>query len=51
MAIANSIVIVRPEHLTSIKKRLTDTEHVGVISEAELLQVQDSLLAKPRTSS
>jgi hypothetical protein len=47
MAIANSIVIVRPEHLTSIKKRLTDTEHVGVVSEAELLQVQDSLVAKP----
>ena len=47
MAIANSIVIVRPEHVTSIKKRLTDTEHVGVVSEAELLQVQDSLLARP----
>ena len=47
MAIANSIVIVRPEHLTSIKKRLAETEHVGVVSEAELLQVQDSLLARP----
>ena len=47
MAIANSIVIVRPEHVTSFKKRLTDTEHVGVVSEAELLQFQDSLLARP----
>ena len=47
MAIANSIVIVRPEHLTSIKKRLAETDHVGVVSEAELLQVQDSLLARP----
>ena len=47
MAIANSIVIVRPEHVTPLKKRLTDTEHVGVVSEAELLQVQDSLLARP----
>ena len=47
MAIANSIVIVRPEHLTSIKKRLAETEHVGVVSEAELLQFQDSLLARP----
>ena len=47
MAIANSIVIVRPEHVTSIKKRLAETEHIGVVSEAELLQVQDSLLARP----
>ena len=47
MAIANTVVIVRPEHLTSIKKRLAETEHVGVVSEAELLQVQDSLLSRP----
>jgi len=47
MAIANSIVIVRPEHLTSIKKRLAETDAVAVVSESELLQVQDSLLARP----
>jgi hypothetical protein len=47
MAVANSIVIVRPEHLISIKKRLAETDAVGVVSESELLQVQDSLLARP----
>lgn len=47
MAIASFIVIVRPEHLTSIKKRLAETEHVGVVSEPELLQFQDGLLARP----
>ena len=47
MAVANSIVIVRPEHLTSIKKRLAETDAVAVVSESELLQVQDSLLARP----
>lgn len=47
MAIANSIVIVRPEHLTSIKKRLAETDAVAVVSESELLQVQDSVLARP----
>ncbi len=47
MAIANSIVIVRPEHETSIKKRLAEAEAVAVFSEAEILQVQDSLLARP----
>jgi len=47
MAIANSIVIVRPEHVTSIKKRLAEAEAVAVFSEAEILQIQDSLLARP----
>jgi len=47
MAIANSIVIVRPEHLTSVKKRLAAAEAVAVFSEAEILQVQDSLVARP----
>lgn len=47
MAIANSIVIVRPEHLTSLKKRLAETDHVAVFSESEILQVQDQLLARP----
>ena len=47
MAIANSIVIVRPEHVTSIKKRLAEAEAVAVFSESEILQIQDSLLARP----
>jgi hypothetical protein len=47
MAIANSIVIVRPEHLTSFKHRLAEADAVAVFSENEILQVQDSLLARP----
>ena len=47
MAIATSVVIVRPEHLVSIKKRLSEADFVAVFSEAEWLQVQDSILARP----
>lgn len=47
MPIATSIVIVKPEHLVSIRKRLADAEFVAVISEADLLQLQDNLLAQP----
>lgn len=47
MPIATSIVIVRPEHLVSLRKRLTGAELVAVISEADLLQVQDNILAQP----
>jgi hypothetical protein len=47
MPIANSIVIVRPEHLVPVKKRLSASEVVLVISEAELLQVQDTIVARP----
>jgi hypothetical protein len=47
MPIANSIVIVRPEHLVSIKKRLSASDVISVISEPELLQVQDTLVARP----
>lgn len=47
MPIANSVVIARPEHLVSIKKRLAEVDTVGVVSEADLLQVQDSLLSRP----
>jgi hypothetical protein len=47
MSYVTSIVIVRPEHFVSVKKRLATDEVVGVISEAELLQYQDSLLARP----
>ena len=47
MPIATSIVIVKPEHLVSVRKRLADAELVAVISEADLLQLQDNLLAQP----
>ena len=47
MPIATSIVIVRPEHLGSIKKRLSEADFVAVFSETEWLGVQDSVLARP----
>lgn len=47
MAIATSVVIVRPEHLTSVKKRLSEADFVAVFSETEWLQVEDSILARP----
>lgn len=47
MAIATSVVIVRPEHLVSIKKRLSDADFVAVFSETEWLQVENSILARP----
>lgn len=42
-----SVVIARPEHVASIKTRLGDSEKVVVISEGELLQVQDTFLKRP----
>jgi hypothetical protein len=47
MPIASSIVIVRTEHLVPVKKRLSASDIVHVISESELLQVQDTLVARP----
>lgn len=47
MHTATSIVIVKPEHLVSFRKRLAGVEHVAVVSEADLLQLQDNLLAHP----
>lgn len=47
MSIATSIVIVRPEHLGSVKKRLSEAEFVAVFSETEWMSVQDSVLARP----
>jgi PilZ domain len=47
MPIATSIVIVRPEHLGSVKKRLSGAEFVAVFSETEWLSVQDSVVARP----
>ena len=47
MAVPTSIVIVRHEHLVSMRKRMTDADGVKVISESDLLLLQDSLLAQP----
>ena len=47
MAIATSVVIVRPEHLVSIKKRLSEADFVAVFSETEWLQVENSILSRP----
>ena len=44
---SNYIVISRPEHLVSVKKRLKDADKVDVVSEADLLQYQDTLLSRP----
>ena len=42
-----AIVIVRPEHLVSVEKRLAETDVVSVISEADLIQFLDMLLSQP----
>ena len=47
MPVATSIVIVRPEHLGSIRKRLSEADFVAVFSETEWMSVQDSVLARP----
>ncbi len=47
MSLATSIVIVRPEHVVSVRKRMAETELVAVISESELLSLQDAILAQP----
>ena len=44
---SNYIVITKPEHLVSVKKRLSDAEKVDVVSEVDLLQFQDTLLTRP----
>ena len=43
----SAIVITRPEHVTSLKKRLGGEEIAAVVSEADILQVQDTLLSRP----
>ena len=42
-----AIIIARPEHLTSVKKRLAESDVVAVVSEADLVQVQDTLVSQP----
>jgi hypothetical protein len=47
MRIPTSIVIVRPEHLVSMRQRMADADFVGVFSESDLLLFKDKLLAQP----
>jgi hypothetical protein len=47
LPIATSVVIVRPEHLVSVRKRLADDQAMAVISEAEILLLQANLQAQP----
>jgi hypothetical protein len=42
-----AIVIVRPEHLAAVEKRLAQADVVSVISEADLIQFHDMLLSQP----
>jgi hypothetical protein len=42
-----SVVVVRPEHVDSVKQRLKSSEKVVVVSEHELLQVQDTFVKRP----
>jgi len=46
MPVATSIVIVRPEHVVSVRKRLADATLVAVISESEVLLMQETILAR-----
>ena len=43
----SAIVIARPEHFVSLKKRLGSDEIAAVVSEADIVQVQDTLLSRP----
>jgi hypothetical protein len=47
MPSATTIVIVRPEHLNAVKKRLASVEEVAVCSEADSLFVQDAIQSRP----
>jgi hypothetical protein len=44
--VSTTVVIVRPEHLDAIRKRLAEAEAVAIISESSLT-AQDSILARP----
>jgi len=47
MRIPTSLVIVRPEHVVSVRQRMADADFVAVIAESDLLLLQDNLLAQP----
>ena len=42
-----SVVVVRPEHVGTIKQRLGSSEKVVVVSENELVQLQDTFVKRP----
>lgn len=42
-----TVVVVRPEHVEKIKQRLSSAEKVVVVSENELVQVQDTFVKRP----
>lgn len=42
-----AIVIARPEHLKSVKKRLAETDVVSVVSETDLVQFGETLMSRP----
>ena len=43
----SAIVIVKPEHLSALKARLGGEDIAAVVSEADIVQVQDTLLSRP----
>ena len=45
MPSSTAVVIVSPEHFASVKKRLAESE-AAVLSEADLLQLQETLLSR-----
>ena len=47
MSTGYSVVVVRPEHVDLTKKRLSASEKVVVVSEHELVQVQDTFVQRP----
>jgi hypothetical protein len=47
MSLVTTIVIVRPEHLNAVKKRLAGAEEVAVCSEADSLAVHDTVQSGP----
>ena len=47
MPLPTTVVIVRPEHLGPVRKRLNDAAYIEVVSETELLNVQEAILARP----
>lgn len=42
-----SVVVVRPEHVASTRQRLGSNEKIIVVSENELVQVQDTFITRP----
>ena len=47
MPLPTTVVIVRPEHLVPVRNRFNEVASVEVVSETELLNVQDAILSRP----